>query len=288
MPELKNPVSTELLRNIPSVGIALIIGSEGSGKSVLAYGLLEGLKKTGRIIVNYGFPLEKAPLLPDWIKVISTFDFPEEAIVLVDEAYLQFHSRDSMSGKSKFMDNFSGLVRQKDILALYLTQSTRKLDIGLVSAPRVLLIKQPSLLQMRLDRSELRPIIADAAKAFHELEFQAEKEKDPKQVVAIRKRMSELGADTMVDPRCLVATYVVSNRFEGLIDLSNTAPSFWSEELSKAWKGVSLLQEQPTSLIPKKTQLCCDCDKPIIGICKCHLNGYCEEHMEGHTILSGS
>jgi hypothetical protein len=284
MSKTKSPVSIELLRNIPSVGIALLIGSEGAGKSVLAYGILEALKDSGRDIVNYGFPLEKSIYLPDWIKVISTFDFPEESIVIVDEAYLQFHSRDSSSGKSKFMDVFSGLVRQKDILAVYITQTTRRLDIGLVSAPRVLLIKQPSLLQMRLDRSELRPIIADASKAFHELEFRSEK-KEPKQVMDIRKKMSELGADTMVDPRCLVATYVVGNRFEGLIDLSNTAPSFWSEELSKAWKGISLLQEQPTSLLPSKVQLCCDCDEPIIGICSCHLNGYCKTHMEGHTIL---
>ena len=163
MPDETKSVSGQLLRLIPAVGIVLIVGSEGSGKSVLAYGIMESLKDIGRDLYVYGLPLEKSIYLPDWIKIISTLDFPEEAIILVDEAHINFHSRESMSSKSKYMDVFSGLVRQKDILVIYITQFSRKLDIGLVSSPRVLLIKQPSLLQMRLDRSELRPIIADAA-----------------------------------------------------------------------------------------------------------------------------
>ena len=284
MPNNNKPVSKKLLRLIPPMGIALILGSEGSGKSNLGYGILESLKDSGRELVVYGLPLEKSVYLPDWIKVCTTLDFPEGSIVLADEAYISWHSRGSMSAANKFMDLFSSLVRQKDILAIYISQFSRKLDIGLVSAPRVLLIKQPSLLQTRLDRSELRPILTDAATAFKNLEIASSVKRPPRQVIEIKKRMSELGADTAVNPRCLVATYVISDRFEGLIDISNTSPSFWSEELSKAWKGVSLIEEQQLPSFGHSVDLCCLCDKPIIGVCACHGNGYCQEHMEGHKM----
>ena len=283
MPNNHKPVSGKILRLVPPMGIALILGSEGSGKSNLGYGILESLKDTGRKMLVYGLPLEKSIYLPDWLKICTTLDFPEESIVLVDEAYISFHSRGSMSAVNKFMDIFSGLIRQKDILAIYISQFSRKLDIGLVSSPRVLLIKQPSLLQMRLDRSELRPILSDASTAFKGLDILSKSKPLPKQVAEIEKRMGELGADTAVNPRCLVATYVVSDRFEGLIDMSNSSPSFWSEGLSKAWKGVSLFEDQLPVFNQSKT-LCVLCDKLAIGVCECHQNSYCLEHSESHRM----
>jgi len=281
------PVSSKLLRLIPPIGIALILGSEGSGKSNLGYGILESLKDSGRKLVVYGLPLEKSTCLPDWINICSTLDFPEESIVLADEAYIQWHSRGSMSSTNKFMDLFSGLVRQKDILAIYISQFSRKLDIGLVSSPRVLLMKQPSLLQMRLDRPELRPIISDAYKAFKQLEVGTQlPEGVGKQVEEMWHRFGELGADTAVNPRCLIATYVVSDRYEGMIDPSNRSPSFWSNELSKAWKGVSLVGEELPAFDRKK-DLCVipECSNEAMGICLCHGNSYCQDHAEGHRMV---
>ena len=279
------PVSDKMLRLIPKVGIAVILGSEGSGKSNLAYGILESLKGSGRRLLVYGLPLEKAIYLPDYISVCPTTDFPEGSIILADEAYLQWYSRGSMSSPNKFMDVFSGLVRQKDILAIYITQFARKLDIGLVSSPRVLLIKQPSLLQMWLDRSALRPILSVASEAYKRLEREPAPEGSKREVHEIEKRMTELGADTEVSPRCLIATYVLSNRFEGKIDPSNYSPTFWSENLSKAWKGVSLIQEELPAFSHNQV-LCCECDSPAVGVCTCHGNAYCQEHSEGHTMVN--
>jgi len=285
MPDNYHPVNSKLLRLIPPMGIALILGSEGSGKSNLGYGILESLKDSGRKVVVYGLPLEKSIYLPDWVSICNTVDFPEESIVLADEAYMQWHSRGSMSNSNKFMDLFSGLVRQKDILAIYITQFSRKLDIGLVSSPRVLLIKQPSLLQMRLDRSELRPIISDAYYSFKKLEIGTQLPHGAKkEIEEIKHRFSELGTDTAVDPRCLIATYVVSDRFEGMIDMSNRSPSFWSKELSKAWKGISLIEGEIPVFQRGSPILCVLCDKPAIGTCSCHGNSYCEDHAEGHII----
>lgn len=108
-----NPVNDKLLRLIPRTGIALILGSEGSGKSDLGYGILESLKDSGRPIGVYGLPLEKSAYLPDWIKIYTSLEFPEGSIVLTDEAYIPLHSRGSMKNPNKFMDVFSGLVRRK-------------------------------------------------------------------------------------------------------------------------------------------------------------------------------
>lgn len=278
------PVCDELLRVIPKVGIVLVLGAEGSGKSNLAYGIMESLKDIGRDLYVHGLPIEKQIYLPEYIKASSGVDFPEESIVLADEAHIKYYSRASMSNPNKYMDTFSGLVRQKDILAIYITQFSRKLDLGLVSSPRVLLIKQPSLLQMRLDRSELRPILADATQAFRRIENMPAPAGARVQLRKIEKQMGELGADTEVSPRCLIATYVLSNRFEGMIDPSNYSPSFWSEGLSKAWKGVSLSEEEVPTWSDKPPVICVDCEKPAIGICSCHGNAYCAEHAVGHQM----
>lgn len=139
---------------------------------------------------------------------------------------------------------------------------------------------------MRLDRSELRPILAEATRAFKELEGKLMPNEAYKQVKEIEAKMSQLGADTEVAPRCLIATYVVSNKYEGMIDLSNCSPSFWSEALSKPWKGVPLEQQQFFG--HRHGVLCIEvgCNEPAIGICLCHQNSYCAEHAKGHQMSS--
>ena len=37
---------------------------------------------------------------------------------------------------------------------------------------------------------------------------------------------------------------------------------------------------------PGKNTLCMLCSKPAIGVCSCHGNSYCDEHMKGHTVMS--
>lgn len=203
---------------LPESGIALIVGSTGAGKSALAYSILEDLWDTRHAFV-YGLPLEKAHLLPDQIRLLTTLDFPEGAAVLCDEAYLSFYARQSMSQQNRFMDTLSGLARQKDLLLLYITQSSRKLDIGLVEGAGVLLIKRPSLLQIKLDRGALRGLLSEAKVAFKRLR------PPPGVSLADYQRQS---------------TYIVSEDFEGMVEQSNGVPSFWSPELSKAWAGVPL------------------------------------------------
>ncbi|HDH45632.1 MAG TPA: hypothetical protein ENG66_09730 [Thermococcus sp.] len=211
-------LSFDLIRLIPKEGLCLIAGGVGSGKSCLAYGILEyrHLLEPRRRICVYGFPEGKRHMLPDWIEPIDNPEFPEKSIVLVDEAYIQFHSRQSMSEKSRFIDLFTGLIRQKGIFGIFISQTFRKLDIGILSSAQLVLIKKPPLLQVKMDRSELRPLLSEALSAF---EKAAREGYDPKKCV-----------------------YAISNDldFMGLIVNSNYPPSFWSENLSRPWLGVKL------------------------------------------------
>jgi len=208
----------KLINLLPSWGLVLIAGATGSGKSTLAYAILEYLHydQPNRNIYVYGFPKEKVNILPNWINPLDTLEFPEGSIVLVDEAYIQFHSRSSMTQKSKFMDMFAGLVRQKDILGIFISQTLRKIDIGILISSQLILVKRVSSFQVKMDRSELRNFLSGVLESFKKAE-----------------------ADGHNPQECV---YAISNEkdFDGMIVNSNGEPSFWSTALSKAWSGVKL------------------------------------------------
>lgn len=205
-------IHPKLASAIPQAGLVLVAGDIRTGKSTLAYGLAEAMHQRypERPCHVWGFPEAKAGLLPLWITSIEDPEFPEDSIVVADEAYRQLYARESMSQANKDADQFAGLVGQKGILAIYLTQTARKLEIALVSGAQVFLLKKPSRLMVLLDRSALRPLLSRAFDAFHASRVPAQE-----------------------------CTYVVADAFEGLVEHSNSPPSFWSEDLSKVWRGVS-------------------------------------------------
>jgi len=215
-------ISQDLLRCLPSsgTGIILIAGGIRSGKSVLAYGLAEAFKESGRALYAYNFPQQKVELLPDFITPTYDINFPEHSIVIADEAYMALHSKNQNTDVNKFFDLLSGLVGQKDCLVLFLTQTTRKLTLASVSSAQVLLVKCPDIMMVKLDRSELRSILRAALEEYRKLENEQ------------RQR----------------AVYVVSMDYEGLLTEANSPPIFWTEELSRAWQGVPLQErEEPMS-----------------------------------------
>jgi len=207
-------VSDELIKCIPNQGVVLIGGGIGSGKSCLAYGIAESAHRIDdqRKMYTYNFPNEKRGLLPDYIVPIYDEEFPENSLVIADEAYFSFYAKDHNSDANKFMDKFSGLARQKGILTIFITQTLRKLSLATVSGVQTLLIKCPDIMMVKLDRSELRSVLAEALARFREL--------TPLQRIA--------------------STYVVSMEKEGLIRDSNALPGFWNDELSRAWQGIDL------------------------------------------------
>jgi len=109
------------LMKIVHPSVVLILGKPGSGKSALGYRLLELLRYVADIYV-VGFPEQARSLLPECIGIVPSLeDLPNKCIALVDEAYLAYHSRGSMTAKSKAMSQALNLSRQKEQTIIFIT-----------------------------------------------------------------------------------------------------------------------------------------------------------------------
>jgi len=72
--------------------------------------------KNGRIVYYFrivvGFPEQAKKLLPEWIGIVASLEeLPEKCIALVDEAYIVYSSRGSMTSSSRVMSQALNLSR---------------------------------------------------------------------------------------------------------------------------------------------------------------------------------
>ncbi len=207
-------ISLELKKYIPRTGIVLIIGRRGGGKSVLAHAILEELHADRECYI-YNFP--KPGILPSYIQVTDDIEFKEGSIVLVDEGYMNFSARKGMSQNNKFIDNLNGLARQKDLLIIYITQESARIDINIVRGIEVLLVKALSINQVRFERKELRTFLGD-----------------------VRTKFNELPKEDMLSSVYLSCDTMDNGMFDGLLKNVISPPWYWNDGISKAWAGVSL------------------------------------------------
>lgn len=248
-------VAEKILEQIPDVGFGLIMGDIRSGKSVLGYGLLEDLGFThNRDMLVYGLPKEKVHLLPRHIKPVYTVsELTEGSVALFDEAYKEFYSREWQKDPNKLIDTMAGLAGQKEMLGIFISHQSRKLEVGVVSALQFLLYKKPSLLQHRFERPAIRSLTVEAYEAFKKYRRQE-----------ARKH-----------------TYAFFPDYVGMVLNSNTPPKWWSEELSKAYAQVPIVQVEveDTPQLGKRI-LCLHCDNPAVGICSNCQCSVCAEHAK--------
>ena len=108
------------------------------------------------------------------------------------------------------MDIIISISGQSHQTIIFITHTLRKFAVTLLIDINVLLVKKPSLLQMKLERSQFRKLIEEIDREFSKIP-----KEDMKKSV-----------------------YVVSDEYKGFI--RNPLPSFWSEELSEAYAGVSV------------------------------------------------
>ncbi|MFA4960140.1 MAG: zonular occludens toxin domain-containing protein [Candidatus Pacearchaeota archaeon] len=181
--------------------ILLIFGKRGSGKSSLGFRILENIhSKTKRKSFVLGITQK---LLPTWIKSVNEIEkVPEGGVILIDEGAIAFGARDSMSFKNKELSKLMAVARHKDITLIFVTQNTGLIDKNIIALTDTLLIKEGSLLQMEMERPEV--------KKFYE--------KSDKFIGKIPSNKKKY-------------VYVMDNDFEGVFTYS--LPSFWSENLSK-------------------------------------------------------
>ena len=217
------PLSEEQrwLKIIPVPSVVIISGKRGRGKSGLGYRLLEIFRyKLNPYVL--GIPRQAQNLLPDWIGIAYDLnEIPPFSIVLIDEACLRYHSRDSLSAENKDISKLVTLSRQKNLTIIFITPETRQLDKNIVSEANVIIFKDPAMLQIKFDRKELNNIAEQAKLAF---------------------------IDLSGDKRRWSYVYSEDTDFMGLVE--NSIPTFWSTELSHAFAiGNPIMNER----LPKKS-----------------------------------
>ena len=212
---LEEPVDGQLRDLIRHPSVGAVLGRRGSGKSALAYRILE-LQRVRSAPYVVG-PASLKKLLPSWVGVVQDLDLvPHNSVVLVDEAYLQYHARNSMSEAGRGIGPLVNLSRQKNWSLIFVVQESRQLDINVISQLDWLAIKELTEISSSFERREIRRF-TDKAR----LQFRA----------------------AQGDKRPWTWFYSEQANFEGLV--RNELPTFWKSQLSRAF-GVAESYLSPT------------------------------------------
>ena len=180
--------------------VLAIAGRRGSGKSGLGFRILENIHaKINRPCFVLGV---SGSVLPVWIgSVDSLSGVSNRGVVLVDEGAVSFGSRNSMSKENKSLTELLATARHKDLTLIFITQNTGMIDKTVLNLCDVILFKEGSLLQEKMERGAVKDLYKTASVALS-------------------------GVD---DKRAFC--YVFDAQFEGL--LKSDLPTFWSSKVSK-------------------------------------------------------
>mgnify|MGYP001560570997 CR=1 FL=1 len=182
--------------------IILITGSRGSGKTATALSMAETTHKENPSINIYMVAYPQPKLLPTWFHhVKKAEEAPNNSLLIIDEAALEYGARQSMSKKSKGLAAVLPILRHKDQSAIFITQNTGLSDVNLVRLVDSIIIKKPSFLQSKTDRSAIKPLLEKAS--------------------------------IMLKGKDKSYSYTIDGDEEKLLQIN--LPSFWNNKIGKAW-----------------------------------------------------
>ena len=173
-------------------------------------------------------PSSLQKLLPSWIGIVQRLeDAPHGAVVLLDEAYMTYHARGSMTADGRTIGQAVNLSRQRGQTLIFVVQELRQLDVNDVSQADVLAIKELSEISREFERKELRKVTDRARAAF--------------------------AATPVQDKRGLTWIHSEPTAFQGLT--RNEMPSFMTHGIPDGYRGRDSIKRTPKSPFPKKQRL---------------------------------
>jgi len=196
----------------------LIVGDVGTGKSALAYWLLETFSQKYNLLpAVVGLPREKQELLPsDFIVKDSPAECTEleNSIVFIDEADLQLPIEDTKA--REYVVNFLSLPRHRKqifLLAFHFPRLVLGRYLPFFSA---FLLKRPPYL----------------------IEFAGKRQNDT--LTQMMRRADERFSELPGEEDVVKHTYVVAPRIRWQGMLQNPLCSFWEQGLSEVWAGTKI------------------------------------------------
>jgi len=187
-----------------------VLGARGSGKTAASLWLAEHIQKKGRPVAVYRPPLD----LPfEKIEKIKDLENKKGYFVVIDEGAISLNARESMSLRNRILGKLFAITRHKDLSILFITQVSALIDVNILRYADVLIVKRPSRFQAEFERQQLRDYLS-----------------------VIRQTIDTYARELGVDYRSLA--WVDSDWYEGII--TTGLPSFWGENVSKAFGGIPL------------------------------------------------
>lgn len=204
--ESKRREALDIFFNMPG-GLGVIMGQVGKGKTVLGLDILE----TAHDVYNKEVCMLSSNLdLPEYItQVEDIFAFKPDSVALIDEASLTAHARDSMTTFNKNLSKLLAIRRHQGLKLLFATQHSSWIDKNILRAAHFFFFKEL-----------------------------------PWDEVSSRNQDRGGGLDyMMMFIRMMMPTTVEQTLFtdgETWLSFSNNLPSFWSDEISKTYKKLSV------------------------------------------------
>lgn len=207
-----------LTKVLGTPSVSILSGQRGEGKTALGCLALECGHEIGLSPRVVGIPESKMHLLPDYIELKKNpFDIKDNAVVFFDEAYLYAFAREHDEPINKTFGKLLGSSRHKNHTAIFATHTLRKLDVDIVIETDNLIMKKPSRFHADFERQQIKKYTKRAIKWF---------ENDKR-----ARKNSQKYALIWGDKR------------EGK-PIRTPLPTFWSEELSKAFSGKNATNEK--------------------------------------------
>jgi len=209
--------------------VILILGKRGSGKTAFALKLGEYVFAVHQCPVwLVGIPEEISVYLPKWVSIAQDIDQVDlGAFIIVDESGLQYMAAKFQSDTNTVMRKLLMIARHRKQSLVFICQVAADVDKAVVRQADCRVFKQPTRMQPKNDRPEVRQSAGQALKVFDALS------KDEK----------------------LRTAYIDDDDFIGVLQCD--LPDYWREELSFAFANVSLSEgrnEQPENALSELDQ----------------------------------